>query len=162
MHTIRYTFASEDPSSPFSNDSEGPATIDVRSLDGEEAIQAGAPATEEEAKRQGYVPVGRTNLPLAAGRVVGSPATAGGPYKTSDGSSWYVRTTEGIDGSTALSLAQFGVGVGLVTEIELNTSRGYLNTVGKFFSRCNLVLGAVGAAASAFSCGKEIKRYEDR
>ena len=48
-----------------------------------------------------------------------------------------------------------------MTEIELNTSRGYLNTVGKFFSRCNLVLGAIGTAASAFSCGKEIKRYED-
>ena len=161
MHTIRYTFTSEDPSSPFSDDSEGPATIDVRSLDGEEAIQAGAPATEEEAKEQGYEPVGYTNLPLAAGKVVGSPATVGGPYRTSDGSSWYAKITEGIDGSTALSLAQFGVGVGLVTEIELNTSRGYLNTVGKFFSRCNLVLGAVGAAASAFSCGKEIKRYED-
>ena len=161
MHTIRYTFTSEDPSSPFSDDSEGPATMDVRSLDSAEAIQAGAPATEEEAKEQGYESVGYTNLPLAAGKVVGSPATVGGPYRTPDGSSWYAKITEGIDGSTALSLAQFGVGVGLVTEIELNTSRGYMNTVGKFFSRCNLVFGVVGAFATVVSCGKAVGRYWD-
>ena len=68
MHTIRYTFASEDPSSPFSNDSEGPATIDVRSLDGEEATKAGAPATEEEAKRQGLCAGGPHEPPPGSGK----------------------------------------------------------------------------------------------
>ena len=125
MHTIRYTFTSEDPSSPFSDDSEGPATIDVKSLDGEEATKAGAPATEEEAKEQGYEPVGYTNLPLAAGKVVGSPTTAGGPYRTSDGSSCYVRTTEGIDGSKVYDYVSFLEGIGTKSWKECSVSKAY-------------------------------------
>ena len=125
MHTIRYTFTSEDPSSPFSDDSEGPATIDVKSLDGEEATKAGAPATEEEAKEQGYVPVGRTYLPLVAGKVVGSPTTAGGPYRTSDGSSCYVRTTEGIDGSKVYDYVSFLEGIGTKSWKECSVSKAY-------------------------------------
>ena len=160
MHTIRYTFTSEDPSSPFSDDSEGPATIDVKSLDGEEATKAGAPATEEEAKEQGYVPVGRTYLPLAAGKVVGSPTTAGGPYRTSDGSSCYVRTTEGIDGSKVYDYVSFLEGIGTKSWGECSVSKAYEKAVKNSWPSVGDVITGVTDLLSLKSAREAMAKYD--
>ena len=88
--SVRYTYHSP----TLFGDGDGPATITVTRREAEEARQAGAPATVEEAIEQGYEPVGRTYLPVARGKVIGSPGMVGGPYKTGDGSSCYMRASD--------------------------------------------------------------------
>ena len=147
--TLVYTYHSP----TFFDDSDGPATITVTRRDAEEARQAGAPATVEEAIAQGYEPAGPTNLPVAPGKVIGSPKTVGGPYKTENGGTWYVKKHEGgPDWAMNLSLVEFGGGSVLDTLIELNTSRVFgehVTALGNSLKFCNNWIFKIGGSGVA-------------
>lgn len=146
--TLVYTYHSP----TFFDDSDGPATITVTRRDAEEARQAGAPATAEEAIAQGYEPAGPTNLPVAPGKVIGSPKTVGGPCKTENGGTWYVKKHEGgPDWAMNLSLVEFGGGKVLDTLIELNTSRVFgehANILGQSLKRFNTFTQVFGSGVT--------------
>ena len=155
---MRYTYHS----STLFRDEDGPATITVTRREAEEARQAGAPATAEEAIEQGYEPVGRTYLPVARGKVIGSPGMVGGPYKTSDGSSCYMRTIDGPGGVTNVDLVMFGAGTGLQTWEKYCASKEYMDAVKEVFGRLESPGRAVGIASgvsSAVSSGVQVVRY---
>ena len=157
--SVRYTYHSP----TLFGDGDGPATITVTRREAEEARQAGAPATAEEAIEQGYEPVGRTYLPVARGKVIGSPGMVGGPYKTGDGSSCYMRTIDGPGGVTNVDLVMFGAGTGLQTWEEYCASKEYMDAVKEVFGRLESPGRAVGIASgvsSAVSFGVQVVRYD--
>ncbi len=144
-------------------DGDGPATITVTRREAEEARQAGAPATAEEAIEQGYEPVGRTYLPLARGKVIGSPGMVGGPYKTSDGSSCYMRAIDGPGGVTNVDLVMFGAGTGLQTWEKYCASKEYMDAVKEVFGRLESpgrTVGVVSVISSIVSFGVQRVRYD--
>ena len=156
--SVRYTYHSP----TLFGDGDGPATITVTRREAEEARQAGAPATAEEAIEQGYEPVGRTYLPVARGKVIGSPGMVGGPYKTSDGSSCYMRTIDGPGGVTNVDLVMFGAGTGLQAWEDYCASKEYLDAVKEAMGRLGPLGRTVGIASvvsSAVSFGVQMVRY---
>ena len=158
--SVRYTYHSP---TLFGN-GDGPATITVTRREAEEARQAGAPATAEEAIEQGYEPVGRTYLPVARGKVIGSPGMVGGPYKTSDGSSCYMRASDGPGGVTNMDLVMFGVGTGLQVWEQRCASKEYMDAVKEVFGRLEspgTTVGVVSAVSSGWSLYNQWVRYDD-
>ena len=156
--SVRYTYHSP----TLFGDGDGPATITVTRREAEEARQAGAPATVEEAIEQGYEPVGRTYLPVARGKVIGSPGMVGGPYKTGDGSSCYMRASDGPGGVTNVDLVMFGAGTGLQAWEDYCVSKEYLDAVKEAMGRLGPLGRTVGIASvisSAVSSGVQVVRY---
>ena len=157
--SVRYTYHSP----TLFGDGDGPATITITRREAEEARQAGAPATAEEAIEQGYEPVGRTYLPLARGKVIGSPGMVGGPYKTSDGSSCYMRASDGPGGVTIVDLVLFGSGTGIQVWERYCASKEYMEAakeaMGRFKSPGTTV-GVVSVISSVVSSGVQVVRYD--
>lgn len=157
--SVRYTYHSP----TLFGDGDGPATITVTRREAEEAHQAGAPATAEEAIEQGYEPAGRTYLPLARGKVIGSPGMVGGPYKTSDGSSCYMRASDGPGGVTIVDLVLFGSGTGVQVWERYCASKEYTEAAKEVFGRLEspgTTMGGVSAGLSGYSLYMQNKGYE--
>ena len=157
--SVRYTYHSP----TLFRDEDGPATITITKRDAEEARQAGAPATVEEAVEQGYQPAGRTYLPVARGKVIGSPGMVGGPYKTGDGSSCYMRASDGPGGVTNVDLVLFGSGTGLQAWEEYCASKEYMEAAKEVFGRLKspgTTVGVVSVISSVVSSGVQVVRYD--
>ena len=157
--TVRFTYTSP----TMFNDENHPATITVTRRDAEGARRAGAPATVEEALAQGYEPVGPTTLSLGHGQATAPHSGAAGTegavgLSTLAGvgsgadSVWYVKSSEGPDGSTILDMIEYVTGV-------INSA---LRVIGsKSLENASTGLTVVNCVVSGVTWMRRIAKYED-
>ena len=162
--TVRLTYTSP----TMFNDENHPATITVTRRDAEGARQAGAPATVEEALAQGYEPVGPTTLSLGHGQTTASHSGAAGTegavgLSTLAGvgsgadSVWYVKSSEGPDGSTILDMIEYVSGV-VDKALKVAGSSKYVRDLAEKSSMC---LGKISGAISGGIWLRRLIKYND-
>ena len=162
--TVRLTYTSP----TMFNDESHPATITVTRRDAEGARRAGAPATVEEALAQGYEPVGPTTLSLGHGQAtashpgaVGTEGAVGLSTLAGVGSGadsvWYVRSSEGPDGSTILDMIEYVSGV-VDKALKVAGSSKYVRDLAEKSSMC---LGKISGAISGGIWLRRLIKYND-